>query len=406
MSTVKRLTLLGAVAGLAVTAWLLRPGSAPPAAPENRLSLRRAMAPGDTAGFARALEPRPFTFPADHGPHPEFQVEWWYFTGNLSAAEPASSATTEPGVPDGGDRFGYQLTFFRSALRPPASAATDGASSAWSADQIYMAHLGLTDGAAERFHSFERFARGAVGLAGARARPLRVWLEDWSAEAVGDDGPFPLTLRASEAGVGLELTLEAEKPLVLQGDAGLSRKGPTPGNASYYYSYTRLRTRGRLELPGRTVEVRGTSWLDREWSTSALEPDVVGWDWFALQLSDGRELMFYRLRRADGSGSPFSSGTVVDPDGGRTRLELGDVELAERSTWASPATGAVYPSGWSLSSELAGVDLVIEPLVRAQEHTSSVVYWEGAVGVTGSSGGREVRGVGFVELTGYELRDG
>jgi predicted secreted hydrolase len=263
-----------------------------------------------------------------------------------------------------------------------------------------MAHLALTDVADRRFHAFERFSRGALGLAGARGAPLRVWLEDWSVEAAAEN-LFPLALRAAENGVSIELTLEAGKPAVLQGDAGLSRKGATPGNASYYYSLTRLPTRGRVEVDGRRVTVVGTSWLDREWSTSALEAGVVGWDWFALQLSDGRDLMYYRLRRAGGGTDPASGGTLVEADGSYRGLRADEVLLEERRTWRSPETGVVYPSGWRLTSATAGVELAVEPLVDSQEHTGSVLYWEGAVGVSGTSAGGAVDGVGYVELTGY-----
>lgn len=400
------------VVAAAVALYVLWPSPpAPGERPATRLSLHEVMAPGGSEGFERATEPRDLSFPTDHGPHPSFQTEWWYFTGNLTAGSSTEGSSTEEkpttgeGIRDGvrgtGQRFGYQLTFFRSALRPPGEGPADGGASAWRTDQLFMAHFALTDARAGRFHAFERFSRAALELAGARARPFRVWLEDWSATAEGPEGLFPLTLRAQEDGIGLELTLTTTQPIVLQGEAGLSRKGATPGNASYYYSFTRLPTRGRITLAGRELEVEGTSWLDREWSTSALEPGVVGWDWFALQLGDGRDLMFYRLRRTDGTSDPYSGGTLVEADGSNRRLDVDDVELAERRTWRSPLTGAVYPVAWRLSSPLAGVDLEITPLLDAQEHRGTVVYWEGAVDVTGTSRGRDVGGVGYVELTGY-----
>lgn len=392
MSTLTRSALLGSVVAVAAAAYVLWPAEPQQAGPTGeRLSLRQVMAPGDAAGFARALEPRELRFPEDHGPHPRFQIEWWYFTGNLLADS---------------ERFGYQLTFFRSALRPPpadseAAPELEG-DSAWRTEQLFMAHFALTDERTGRFHAFERFARQALGLAGASVQPFRVWLEDWSAQARAAPNLFPLALHAAEGGVSLDLTLEARKPAVLQGDAGLSRKGAGPGNASHYYSFTRLATRGTLELAGRSLRVEGSSWLDREWSTSALEPDVVGWDWFALRLSDGRDLMFYRLRRVDGSDSPYSAGTVVESDGDYSALGAGDVEISESRRWRSPETGVVYPSRWRLTSRLAAVDLEIEPLIEAQEHNSSVLYWEGAVTVSGQSAGEPIVGQGYVELTGYE----
>lgn len=360
--------------------------------PVARLSLARAMAPGAPEGFALAIDPREFSFPEDHGPHPGFQTEWWYLSGNLDAG------TLEKGR----RRFGYQLTFFRSAVQPPGDAAPAASVSSWRSDQLYMAHLALTDVEENRFLSFERFARGALDLAGARTTPFRVWLEDWRVESHSAEDFFPLSLHASDGDASLDLTIAAAGPPVLHGEAGLSRKGTTLGNSSYYYSFTRLPTRGRLEVDGRTSTVEGSSWLDREWSTSALEEGVVGWDWFALQLSDGRDLMFYRLRRADGSTAPLSGGTIVESDGRRRRIDATEMELAESSYWRSPETGAVYPAGWRLTSRAAGFDLEVKPLVAAQEHTSTVLYWEGAVEVSGSSGADAVSGRGYVELTGYD----
>jgi predicted secreted hydrolase len=364
-----------------------------------RLSLLETLAGADTVGFARALEPRPFGFPLDHGPHPEFRTEWWYVTGNLAS--------------DDGRDFGFQLTIFRSALSPHLPATE----SAWGTNQAYMAHFALTDVAGGRFHAFERFARGAAGLAGASTEPFRVWLEDWTiesarVEAVGAQGradavarsdAFPLRLRAEQEGVALDLVLERGKPVVLQGDRGLSRKGPEPGNASYYYSHTRMPARGTLSAGSDTVSVRGLTWLDREWSTSALGEGQVGWDWFALQLSDEWDLMIYRLRRADGSADPLSAGVLVDPSGASTPLDATVAAAIESTgTWASPVNGALYPSGWRVRVPSRGWDLEVEPRIRTQELDLAFRYWEGAVSVRGrGEGGAQVTGRGYVELTGY-----
>lgn len=209
-----------------------------------------------------------------------------------------------------------------------------------------MGHFALSDVYGGCFHSHERFSRADAGLAGARSEPFRVWLDDWSIRSVGD-GFLPLRLRAGSNEVDLDLVLDSAKPLVLQGEDGLSRKGPTPGNASYYYSYTRLRARGTVDLAGRTWQIGGGSWLDREWSTSGLEEDQVGWDWFALQLEDGRDLMFYQLRRRDGSIEPLSHGALVAADGGKQPLTVDDVELEVLATWESPR-GGIYPARWRL----------------------------------------------------------
>lgn len=359
---------------------------------------------GDTTGYARARVPRPFSFPADHGPHPGFKTEWWYVTGNLD-------------TPDG-RHFGYQFTIFRIALAPPDSgrasvrlasmrtdtAAGPGATSDWRTDQFYMAHLALSDVQNETHYDFERFSRGAAGLAGARAEPFRVWVEDWAAterDSTGDADLFPLRLRAHAGEAALDLRLTSSKEKVLQGERGLSQKGPGRGNASYYYSFTRLPTAGTITAGGRTLRVEGLSWMDREWSTSALGPQQEGWDWFALQLSDGRELMYYQLRQTGGAPSRFSEGVLVGPQGERTRLTRSDVELEVMDHWEGAQSGARYPSTWRLRIPSENVRLTITPYFADQEMNTSVRYWEGAVRVEGTTGGQSIDGSGYVELTGY-----
>ncbi len=353
---------------------------APPPRQAPQLSVSETLGADPDAGYARALAPRPFVFPADHGPHPEFKTEWWYYTGNLAAAD--------------GRRFGYQLTFFRIALAPDMPPRA----SRWASRQLSMAHFALSDPAGQRFHSAERFARNALGLAGAQAAPFRVWLEDW--QAAGPEQTFPMRLQAADGAVAIDLLLEAGKPLVLQGEQGLSRKSAAPGNASYYYSFTRLPTQGRLRLGGKEFQVSGHSWLDREWSTSALAPDQAGWDWFALQLDDGHELMYYQLRRKDGTADPASAGVWVLPDGSSRPLARQDLQLDPTATWASPRGGR-YPSAWRLRLPDEQLDLRIEPLLADQELAVTIRYWEGAVRVTGERAGKPVSGYGYVELTGY-----
>ena len=350
------------------------------------LSVAETLASGDTAGYERAVEPREFTFPRDHGAHPAFRNEWWYFTGNLEAPSGAGGA---------GRAFGFQLTIFRNALRPDTAATV---ASPWAARQAYMGHFGITDLEAGTFYAFERFDRGAVGLAGAESRPLRVWVGDWEIRS-RDSGPG-FTLRAEEGGVGLELTLDAEKPVVLQGDRGLSRKGPEPGNASYYYSLTRLQAEGTVTVAEGTWPVSGQAWLDREWSTSALSPGLVGWDWFALQLDDGSELMVYRLREEGGGTGPFSAGTFVHPGGEVTRLGADEFALEATGRWTSPR-GGTYPSGWRVRVPGVGLDVRVEPVLEDQELDLAFRYWEGAVRVEGRRGAQPVEGRGYVELTGY-----
>lgn len=363
-------------------------GACTPAPPEptaSVLSITELLGPADPGSFTRAVAPRAFVFPDDHGPHPAFRTEWWYFTGNLSAS----------GIGDGD--FGYQLTFFRSGL----ASDPEPRDSAWATSQAYMAHFALSDAGAtdNGCRSYERFARGAGGLAGAGTQPFRVWLEDWSAEGGGHLPP--IRLRAAAEEVAIDLVLANGKPPVAQGDRGLSRKGHDSGNASHYYSYTRLPTAGQVMVGGESHEVAGLSWMDREWSTSSLDEGVVGWDWFALQLDDGRDLMAYQLRRTDGSADPLSAGSLVAPDGTATSLAAADYRIEPLATWHSPETGRTYPSRWRLSLPSEQLVLEIEPLLADQELSHSFVYWEGAVRFRGSAAGEPVAGRGYVELTGY-----
>jgi len=329
-------------------------------------------------GFARALEPRVFEFPRDHGAHPGFATEWWYFTGNLQSSD--------------GRRFGYQLTLFRVGLKPGLPADD----SDWRANQLYMGHLAISDIAGKRHLSAERFSRAAVGLAGATTDPLRVWLGPWSVRG-GGSALFPVQLDASAPGMGISLNLlPTDRPLVLQGDRGLSRKGEQPGNASYYYSYTRLPTRGEIRVDDRQFEVSGNSWFDREWSSSALAADQAGWDWLALHLDDGRDLMFYRMRGKDGQAQRFSRGVLVGPDGVVSQLLHNGTELDPVRYWTSDQ-GVRYPVAWNLRAPEQGLDLRIDAAFDAQEMPLTVRYWEGAVTVDGSH-----RGVGYLELSGYD----
>ncbi|MEX0448825.1 lipocalin-like domain-containing protein [Spiribacter sp. 221] len=344
-------------------------------------NLAEVMGPtADADAFARVTGPRPLEFPADHGPHPDHRTEWWYFTGNLTA--------------DNGDAYGFQLTLFRSALAP----SMPERDSDWATRQAWMGHFAVTDLTAGEHRAAERYQRGALGLAGAHVRPVRVWLDDWTIESTGPERLFPLTIHAEDpaTGIAVDLRLSAAKPHVLQGDAGYSRKGADPANASRYYSYTRLTAEGEVGFDGRRAAVRGSAWLDREWSTSALDANQQGWDWFALQLDDGRDLMVYRLRRTDGDTDPNSAGILVDAEGGSRVLGRDDFRLTPARYWESPRTGSRYPVGWRLQLPDEGLDLQVEARLDAQEMPTTVRYWEGSVAVEGT-----VDGVGYLEMTGY-----
>ena len=347
------------------------------AAQAPAVSVDQVMGGQPDPGFARAFAPRELRFPEDHGPHPEYATEWWYLTGNLQD--------------DNARRFGYQLTLFRVGLHPGPPAQD----SAWRANQLYMGHLAISDMAAGEHHAAERFARAAAGLAGARAEPFEVWLGPWSMRG-GEEALFPLTVSAQSEDFGLSLQLQpGDKPLVLQGERGLSRKSATPGNASYYYSFTRLPTRGELRVGEAIYSVQGDSWMDREWSSSALDRNQAGWDWFALQLDDGRELMYYRLRDKQGGVDPFSRGSLVDKDGSVHALLPQQVKLAPQRFWQAE-DGSRYPVAWRLRVPAYGLDLEVSALIDDQLMDLSVQYWEGAVEVSGSQRGR-----GYLELSGY-----
>lgn len=332
--------------------------------------------------FARITAPPEFTFPEDHGPHPAYRSEWWYVTGNLA---------TESGRP-----FGFQFTVFRFGLAPGPAPAD----SPWRTHQAWMAHLALTDVAGGRFHAGERFQRGVQGLAGARADPFSVWLDDWRFHATGS-AAFPARLEAADEGFSLDLELDPVRPPVLQGRDGYSRKGPEPGNASAYFSLPRLAARGRVRIDGEWHRVEGEAWLDREWGTSALGPDRSGWDWFAFQFERGGEFMFYRLREAGGGAAPESAGVLVEPDGRVVRLDADDVVLEPRRWWTSEQTGSRYPVAWTVRVPGRNARFEVTPRLDRQEHTGRFRYWEGAVEVTGTRDGQPVGGHGYVELVGY-----
>jgi predicted secreted hydrolase len=373
--------LIAATATIAI--WRARP---PEAAARPVLTVLQALGPGPhDDGFARATGPRDFRFPDDHGPHPEFRNEWWYWTGNL--------------VGQGGRPFGFELTLFRTALAPDQDPQR---SSRWAPRDIYMAHFTISDLAAGRFHAFERTSRGALELAGAVSSPLRLWVLDWFAVGTGDGAtPFPLRLYAREGDVALDLSLEQGKPIVLQGDRGHSKKGPEPDNASYYYSLTRMPTSGSITVGGQRFEVRGETWMDREWSTRVLSPDQIGWNWFALRLDDGRELMFFHLRRRDGAKDVWSSGVIVDRDGTSRLLGADDVTVEPSGVWTSPRSHIAYPAAFRLVVPAAALDVRVVPLLADQELDLTFRYWEGAVRVEGETGGKPAKGLGYLELTGY-----
>jgi predicted secreted hydrolase len=340
--------------------------------------------PAAGAGEFEPVRPgRVFQFPRDYGPHPEFKTEWWYYTGSLKATD--------------GQTFGYQLTFFRVGLKRPDHKPR----SAWQADTVYFAHLAVTDPKRGVFAFREKAQRGAMGLAGAKEGRLDVWIDDWRLWSLGENHH----LKAQKDGIGLDLVLTPLKPPVLHGEGGYSRKAAASEVASYYYSITRLATRGKLTVGGRTLEVTGTSWFDREFSSSGLASSQQGWDWFSLQLSDGTDLMLYVMRLKDGSIDPASSGTLVDQEGQARHLTLADFSIKASGTWKSSHSQATYPAGWQISLPQEGYTLSVKPTLADQElHTggsSPIIYWEGQANIQGTHNQQPISGQGYVELTGY-----
>ena len=333
-------------------------------------------------GFARATEPLDWSFPADFGPHPAYQTEWWYYTGNLAD--------------ESGQRYGFQFTIFRRALTPDAVES----GSEWRSNDLYMAHLALTDVAGNQFFHEERFSRGGADLAGATVDPAyRVWLEDWQVTALDDDATLTQITAAGD-GFALDLRLTQTKPPALHGNAGLSAKSAEPGNASHYYSLSRLLTEGALTVGDATFTVEGLTWKDHEFSTSALGGDALGWDWFGLQFDDGRELMVGQIRQTDGGKDPYFGGLLIEADGSTRPLSADSFTIESTSEWTSPHTGATYPAGWGMTVTPEGsapLTLTVTPQVADQElNGGGIAYWEGTVRISG-----DATGYGYAELTGY-----
>jgi predicted secreted hydrolase len=353
-----------------------------PTASQAQSQTTLKLAPAEPLAFARATAPRAFRLPEDHGPHFEFQTEWWYYTGQLVTADER--------------RFGFQLTFFRRGLSPGAPPAAGLAT-----NQIYFAHFAVTDVGGGRHASAERLSRGAAGLAGASGQPFRVYVEDWTASSTRPDGAA-VRVRARDSGLVLDLELRATKPLVAHGDRGLSSKSDEPGNASYYVGYTRLRTSGRITTASGTFEVTGASWFDHEWATNQLAPEQAGWNWISAQFEDGTELMLYQMRLTNGAIDPISSGTFVREDGTSVALTSADFQMTPESFWKSPGTKANYPIGWRIAVSKEQLEFIIEPVLANQELVfSPLIYWEGAFDLVGTRASEPLRGRGYLELTGY-----
>jgi predicted secreted hydrolase len=325
-----------------------------------------------------------YSFPRDLAAHPTFQTEWWYYTGHLTDEQQRE--------------YGYELVFFRHAASPESPDDR----SRWSTSQSYFSHFAITDVEGRRFLYREHAGRGGeAGTGSAESAYYRTSIDSWTAEGLGRFHH----LQAESDGPSINLVLAPAKPMVIHGIGGVSRKGNGEANASHYCSATRMSAEGMLILDGKPLVVTGSGWFDREWSTSALEAEQAGWDWFSLQFDSGEELMLYLLRRKDGSIDSHSSGTYIAVDGTSRHLPVSEISIHATSTWTSPGSQAVYPARWRVSvpSEDAAFDIV--PLLADQELRTSestrITYWEGAVRAEGRMHAKTVTAKGYVELTGY-----
>jgi predicted secreted hydrolase len=343
--------------------------------------------------FKRALPGRTFSFPQDHFSHPEFKTEWWYYSGHLQRKD--SDEKTH----------GYQLTFFRTALKRE----TKVEKSKWSIQDLYFAHLALTDESKKRFEYREKISRGSLGEAGAASyekdeKPFRVWIEDWSIEGKGP-AMRDHFLRGGDQDFGIELLLTPERKPVVHGQNGISQKAEGEGNASHYYSITRLNTAGKIFLKKKEIPVQGRSWMDHEFGSAQLREYQIGWDWFSIQLENGVDLMIYQIRHQDGKADPHSSGTIILQNGTYHHLPLKEFHVQSLDRWKSKKSAATYPSKWRIKVPAQGIELILVPTVKDQElitqESTRVTYWEGSVKVEGKYRETPIRGMGYVELTGY-----
>jgi predicted secreted hydrolase len=324
------------------------------------------------SGFAPVVRGKTFAFPGDHGPHPDYRIEWWYVTANL--------------VDSAGAAYGAQWTLFRQAMQPGAQ------QEGWANQQIWMGHAAVTRADTHRFG--EAFARGGVGQAGVEAKPFLAWIDSWQMRGLDpmrDDAIAPLELSASGTDFEYALRCDTDRALVLQGDAGYSRKSER-GQASYYFSQPYFKATGRITIDDRPVAVTGLAWMDREWSSQPLASDQSGWDWFALHLNSGEKLMLYRLRQSDGHNDLF--GNWIEPDGRSSEIASADNSVT--ATVLTGIAGRKMPTGWRISIPAHGLRIETVPLNPNSWMATSFPYWEGPISFGGSHAG-----VGYLEMTGY-----
>jgi predicted secreted hydrolase len=331
--------------------------------------------------YMKAIDRTDFDFPDDHGAHPEYLTEWWYYTGNLFT--------------DDDRHFGYQLTFFRRAI---SDQLVDSNASNWASNQIYLAHFAVTDTASNQHYVFDQISRGSAGLAGTSVDPLfSIWLKDWEIVQLSEN---VFQMNAGFEDVEINLLLTNIKGIIFHGDDGLSQKGSEIGNASYYFSQTRMETVGTIRISDEEFDVNGFSWMDHEFGTSTLGSDQIGWDWFSIQLDNQTEIMLFQIRQEDGSVSEFSSGTIINREGITENLQVNDFKIEVLDTWQTNDQ-VTYPNKWEIDIEQINLKMEITPVMNDQEMNLFFRYWEGAVRLNGTLNGEEITGYGYVELTGY-----
>lgn len=364
-TALRRWVVAGTGAGLVAAAVLLGVLAVAYAAPSRAAPEYAPVTPG------HALE-----FPADHGSHPQFRTEWWYITGWLRTER--------------GESLGFQITFFRT--KPDVD---DANPSSFTPHQLFIAHCAISDAAHGRLWQDQRIRRAGFDLAQATEGDLHVWIDRWTLQR--KDSTYVAKIRAED--FSFDLVLSETEPVLINGDAGVSRKGKSPGSASYYYSLPHLRVSGTIGRQDRTDGVTGEAWLDHEWSSEYLEAGAVGWDWIGINLDDGAALMAFRIRGTHGE-TRWAGGTFRSGDGHTRILEPADVDFRAGSVWTSPRTGIAYPVRWTVRA--GGHEFALEPLLDDQENdtrlSTGAIYWEGAVRAYENK--RPV-GRGYLELTGY-----
>lgn len=325
-----------------------------------------------------------FNFPRDEASHPDYRIEQWSYSGQLSASA--------------GRRFGYQLKFIRAGV----SYKPDNPSR-WAVRDLFVTQLAVTDVDGQQFKTAERINRAGIGWAGAATEGFRLWNDDW--EARQDKTMTLLRAIESEDGIGLELALEAGRAPVAHGEDGVFQKGFLALNASHFYSLPRMPARGVLLFDGQRFEVSGTSQLDHEFGTSFLEEGQAGWDYFLIELEDGSDLLIYQLRLTDGSRDQYFIATLINADGSRESLKSDEFAMQTLARWTSPASGGNYPVQWRVKIPGRQIELEAKAAMDNQEFQAAqsigVTYWKGLIDVSGKRNGQPISGKGFLEMTGY-----